>query len=343
MQRASEWLVQVARRRHLIALLVALFVVATPNVAVADAAGPTDWRTTIVAVEPAAPTVEFSIVGGDAFVRAIVDPGHELVVFGYDGEPYLRIDADGTVSENARSFATYYNTERYGSDDIPDLVDNDAPPEWRQVGEGGDWAWHDHRAHWMSETPIGLEPGDVLPAQSIPVAVDGVSTQILVETRLLEAPSSWPAVFGGLLGLQLGLLGAWIGRATSTLTTLVLASAATVAGVAQFASLPASTAPLTTWWLLPVLSIGAAVGVIVLYRRAPWVELGLQVGGAAFLLLWALQRRRHLTRSIVPTDLSPGLDRAITAGVLVGSALLLLGLVRQLRNGPTAAVGQPVD
>lgn len=331
MQRAPEWLVHVAHRRRLIALLAALLVVLSPGTAAADAAGPTDWRTTIVAVEPATDAVTFSVVSGDAFVRAVVEPGHELVVLGYDGEPYLRIDADGVVDENTRSFATYYNEDRYGNDDIPDVVDNEAVPDWRRVGSGGEWAWHDHRAHWMgSEPPIGLEPGETLPAQPIPVLVDGRRTVISVESELLDPPSPWPAVFGGLIGLQVGLLGAWIGRATSTLAALVLAVPATVAGVAQFRSLPASTGPLVTWWLLPVLALLAAAAVIAIYRRAPWVELGLLAGSAAFLVVWAIRRRGHLTSAVVPTDLAPWFDRSVTAATLVGGVILLIGTARRL-------------
>lgn len=320
-----------SRRCRLVAALAALFVVATPAVAAADAAGPTDWRTTITAVEPATEAVRFSIEGGDAFVRADVERGHAIVVLGYDHEPYLRIDAAGIVSTNARSFATYYNEDRYGNDDIPEVVDNEAEPVWQRVGDGGSWSWHDHRAHWMGdEPPIGLEPGDSLPRQTIPVLVDGARVEVAVETELVGSPSFWPALLGGLVGLQIGLVGAWVGRATSTLATLILATAATVAGAAQFRSLPASTGPLVTWWLLPASALLASLGVIAIYRRVFWTELGLQAIAAVFLLLWAFRRRGHLTSAVVPTDLSAALDRAITAAVSVGALLVLVGTLRRL-------------
>ena len=71
-----------------------------PDVAHADPAGPTDYRTEIVAIEPATDAIEIVVEGGDAFLHVTVEPGHEVVVLGYDGEPYLRIGPDGAVDQN---------------------------------------------------------------------------------------------------------------------------------------------------------------------------------------------------------------------------------------------------
>ena len=95
------------------------------GVAHADAAGPTDYRSEIVSVEPSTPSIDLSIEGGDSFIAIEVEPGTEVTVLGYSGEPYLLIETDGTVSENVRSQATYYNQDRFGTTDIPDIVDND--------------------------------------------------------------------------------------------------------------------------------------------------------------------------------------------------------------------------
>ena len=79
---------------------------AAPQPVLADAAGPTDFRSEVLSVTPATDAITVSIEGGDAFVRVVVEPGHEVIVPGYEGEPYLRISADGTVEENLRSMAT---------------------------------------------------------------------------------------------------------------------------------------------------------------------------------------------------------------------------------------------
>jgi hypothetical protein len=149
-------------------------VIGVPGHVHADAAGPTEFVTEIVSVEPAVPAIELTIEGGDSFVRIAVERGTEVVVLGYDDEPATLIDSDGRVFQNRRSFATYYNDERYGTDDIPDIVDNDAPPEWDHVASGGAWAWHDHRAHWMgTEPPPGCSRATVCPRNRSPSSSTG--------------------------------------------------------------------------------------------------------------------------------------------------------------------------
>ena len=115
----------------------------------ADAAGPTDFRSNIVSVDQATPTIDVRIVGGDSFVLLTADPGTDVMVLGYDNEPYLHFRADGVVEENRRSPTLYQNRSRYGSDDTPADADPTAAPEWQQVASDGSSAWHDHRAHWM--------------------------------------------------------------------------------------------------------------------------------------------------------------------------------------------------
>lgn len=341
MQRASERLIHPAHRRLtgrprracVAACALAIGLLAAPQVAHADAAGPTDYRTEVLAVTPATDAIGVSIEGGDAFVRITVAAGHEAIVLGYDDEPYLRIDADGAVSENLRSLATYYNAQRYGADEIPDIVDNDAPPEWRPVGLGGSWAWHDHRAHWMgSEPPIGLDPGESLPSQQIPLVVDGDPVEITVQTTLLPAPSRWPALFGLLIGLVITLFGALAGAATRTFGALLIAAAATVAGVAQFRSLPSETGPLHTWWLLPAIALACTIVTILTYGRWAMLQSGLAALAGLQLTLWAFGRRATMTRAVLPTDLPFWLDRMVTGAALTsGAALTVVALLELFR------------
>ena len=94
--------------RALATLGVALAVtIATAAPAAADPAGPTDFQTEIVAVEPAVPTIDLRMIGGDSFIEMEVQPGVDVVVIGYRGEPYLWFAADGRVYENDRSPSTY--------------------------------------------------------------------------------------------------------------------------------------------------------------------------------------------------------------------------------------------
>ena len=80
----------------------------------ADPAVPTDFATEVVGIEPATPTIDVGVVGGDSFVELTVEPGTAVVVLGYWGEPYLRFNSDGTVEENRRSPTVAENESRYG-------------------------------------------------------------------------------------------------------------------------------------------------------------------------------------------------------------------------------------
>lgn len=311
--------------------LIAAGVLASPEVAHADAAGPTDYRTEIISITPSTDLVEFTIEGGDAFVRAEVEPGHELLVLGYDAEPYLRIDADGEVFENVRSYATYYNEERFGGSDIPDIVDNGATPEWGRIGSGGAWSWHDHRAHFMGTgTPIGMEPGDSFPAQLVPVEIDGSRTEIEVVTTLLDDPSWVPIAVGALLAVQIVLLASLAGPATMVLAGMALAALGTFVGIAQFRSVPSETGPLFTWWLLPALALAATVATIAMYGRSVLVQRALMALSGLLLAVWAFVRRDGLTSALVPTDLPMWLDRTTTSACLVGGVLLVGLSIRDL-------------
>jgi hypothetical protein len=316
-----------------------------PSVAHADAAGPTDYRSEIVSIEPAAVAdgaIDVSIEGGDSFVRIEVQPGHDALVLGYETdpgpEPYLRIDADGRVFRNVLSYATYYNSDRYGGGDIPDIVDNAAEPEWEQVGDGGSWAWHDHRAHYMGTTkPIGMEPGDAFAIAEVPLVVDGTPVTVEVRTVLQEDPSWWPALLGLLIGLQLVLLTALAGPATTVMAAVVLSTAALVVGLAEYRSLPPETGPLVTWWLLPAMGLVAAVATIAIYGRSILLQRGLVAFSGLVLALWAYRRRSGLTAAVLPTDLPFWLDRMITAGALAGGLALTALALRSLFTTPAAA------
>jgi hypothetical protein len=313
-----------------IALVAVLGVLAVPGVAHADPAGPTDYRTTITTIEPATDAIDVAVVGGDAFLLITVEPGHEVVVLGYEEEPYLRILPDGVVEHNRRSAATYVNEERYGRTDVPDVVDNDAEPAWERVGDGGTWAWHDHRAHWMgTERPIGLDPGESLPPQVVPILVDGAPVEVEVSVTLVEAPSRAPVVFGAVIGLGLALLGILLGPATTGLVMLLLGAGALVVGAGQYLSLPAETGRLLTWWLLPAMAVVAIGIAIATYGRSRLALLGLTAVAAAQVLVWAFQRRTGLFRAILPTDLPAGVDRFVTAAVLAGSLTVLAATLRR--------------
>ena len=325
-------------RWSIAAAVVALVVTLSPEVAHADAAGPTDYVTAVLSVSPEIDGLVVTIEGGDSFVRLQAPDGAEVIVFGYAGEPYLRFSPDGTVAQNRLSAATYENAERYGGTEVPSFVDYTAAPVWDEIADDGTWAWHDHRAHWMSEEPlIGLEPGQSLPVQTIQVAVDGRPVLIAVETTLVASPSWFPAAVGMLMGLTLTLLGWWLGPATATLTTLVISLAALVTGAGQYLSLPAETGPLLWWWLMPAVALVAGIVSIATYGRSDLLIKGLLAVSGAQLALWGFLRRDVLTHPILPTDIAFWFDRAATAAALVGGGLIVVLAVQSLLSRPVSS------
>ena len=72
----------------------------------------------------------------------------EVQILGYEGEPYLRLDADG-VFENSNSPAHYINLDRFARKPIPASASAKAAPNWVKLSDGNSIRWHDHRTHWM--------------------------------------------------------------------------------------------------------------------------------------------------------------------------------------------------
>lgn len=326
----------VSRRSFpLVALLGFVGWCALPGTALADPAGPTDFRTTVVGITPATEGIRLSVVGGDSFLRIEVDPGHSVLVLGYDREPYLRIGPDGFVDQNRRSYATYYNEDRFGLATIPATVDNDAEPDWERVGSGGAWAWHDHRAHWMGiEPPIGLVAGESLPDQVVPIVVDGTEVAVELRTTLLEQPSRLPVVAAAVVGLVIGLLGVLLGRASTTLVTLLGSVSGVVVGSAQWWSLPAETDRQVTWWLLPLLATLAVLAAVASYGRSRSALLALTLLAGLQITTWSVARRDVLVRAILPTDLPAGLDRGVTAFSLSLAVVVVVATTGRLFRRP---------
>ena len=298
-------------------------IVAPAGVAFADPAGPTDYRTTITSVTPPVDGVAVSVVGGDSFLRLVVDPGIEVVVLGYQQEPYLRIRADGIVEENQRSPATYLNADRYGTGTPPAGADPTLAPNWRQVGSGGSWAWHDHRAHWMSpDPPAAASPGTQIQASTVPLLVDGTAVAVDVSTTWLPAPSRLPLAVGAAAGGAAVLL-ALLRRARLAWALLGVSVAAGAVGYWQFRSLPTETGPLLVWWLLPVVAAGSLVVALLLGRRL--VSYALVLLAALELAVWVWLRRDGAFRAIIPTDAPAWLDRGVMAATAVVAVLTAVG------------------
>jgi hypothetical protein len=110
------------------------------------------YASTIDTIRPEAPGVTLEVLDGDDRLRLTYGGSAEVVVLGYEGEPYLRITS-GAVFQNVRSAATYLNRDRFGEADLPAIVDPEAAPRWERIEDQPRVEWHDHRIHWMSTNP----------------------------------------------------------------------------------------------------------------------------------------------------------------------------------------------
>jgi hypothetical protein len=329
------------------ALVAAVAVVGGAAPAAADPPRPTDYRSTVTAVQvvPAegqaaeaaaaesevmAAVVQAEVVGGDAFLELTVAAGHEVVVTGYAEEPYLRFLADGTVERNRRSPATYLNDDRLGAVELPAEADETAEPEWEAVGDGGRYAWHDHRIHWMSETPPdGIAPGEKVQDWAVALTVDGKPVTVrgvLVRAHDVSAlPWIMLAVVAGIACLLAGR-----NRALPVAAVSVLAAAAGafVAGRGQYGVAPAGSGANPLVVAVPAIAVAAGIGAIVaLALRRPTIAATATLAAAAAVIGWAVLRLSVLWTPVLPTELNASLDRALTAlalGFAVGAAGLVV-------------------
>ncbi|HEX5617458.1 MAG TPA: hypothetical protein VFX51_03515 [Solirubrobacteraceae bacterium] len=128
-------------------------------------------------VDSAPAGVEVTVLARDDRLLLRNESGKDVVVEGYEEEPYARIAADGTVSVNTNSKAYYINEERDGQVPVPEGVDSKAEPRWKEVSKTGRFEWHDHRMHWMSKgDPERVKDKSVRTKVldwTVPVEVDG--------------------------------------------------------------------------------------------------------------------------------------------------------------------------
>ena len=110
------------------------------------------FQSKILSISPEVAGLEIAVVDGDDRLRVSNKSGSDLVVLGYDGEPYLRIGPEG-VHRNERSPAAYLNRDRFARVSVPLKADPGATPEWRLVSPRPAWQWHDHRIQWMGAGP----------------------------------------------------------------------------------------------------------------------------------------------------------------------------------------------
>lgn len=333
-------------RRGAVVLAAAVaWLVAGAGPARADPAGPTDYESSIVDIDPPLGGFEAEMIGGDSFLLLEVDSRAEVEVLGYRGEPYLRFLPGGAVERNDRSPTTYLNRDRYAAVQVPASASADAEPLWREVATDGSYAWHDHRAHWMNEArPPGRDAGDVILEGVVPLLVGGSEVDLTIRSVWQPTPSPAPVVGGAAAGLGLAVAVFRRGIVPAVASAIAVLSAAGLAvGAAAFLSVPAETAPSPMLWAAPAASLLLGLSAVAAAAETGWTRAlqrgapNLVLASAVILTVWGWIRWEWLWRSILPTGMPFWIDRMATAATITGGVGLAAATVRtRLSGGPVA-------
>ena len=135
-------------RRSAVAVAVAALLAAAPAATAHE--GNPNFLSQVDAITPRTEGVSVEVLNRDDRLLLHNTSGEDVVIEGYDKEPYARVRADGTVEVNTDSKAYHLNEDRFAKVDVPAGVDSAGAPRWEEVSKTGRFEWHDHRAHWMA-------------------------------------------------------------------------------------------------------------------------------------------------------------------------------------------------
>lgn len=109
-----------------------------------------NYRSNITNITPSVPGLNLEVLEFADRLVLTNHTGKTVTVYGYQGEPYARVLANGTVEVNTHSPAYYLNQNFYGDVNVPSSASPRATPDWTVIDRTGQLEWHDHRIHWMS-------------------------------------------------------------------------------------------------------------------------------------------------------------------------------------------------
>lgn len=103
------------------------------------------YRSTVATIKPSVPGLALEALSSGLMTLAN-HTGKTVTVFGYAGEPYLRITPAG-VDENVNSVTTALNAS---PDMVPARTVTPTNPVWRHRSDSLSVIWRDYRTHWAS-------------------------------------------------------------------------------------------------------------------------------------------------------------------------------------------------
>jgi hypothetical protein len=311
---------------------------------------PTNYRTTVGPVTPRVQGVTLESVDLGNGLELQNTSVRDVVVRGYDGEPYLRVGPRG-VFENTRSPATYLNrTSTTIPQKIPAIADANAVPVWRKISSSTTARWHDHRAHWMgtSEPPaVQRDPGATHVVQRFAIRLRESGRNLTANgvVEWVPGPSPWPwiafAVLLVISGFAVARTRRWARWTGVALAILMVAEAVHVIGVwgattqSQWSDLAQSA------YSIGGIALGA-LALTALLRRGGYSGAPLTLCAGLFLgIAGGLADVTTLSHSQLPTTLPDGITRLAVATVLgLGGAVSVVAALH-LRAQPRARVRRP--
>lgn len=138
-------------RTRIGAVVVVAALVAAAPAALAHQGNP-NYLSQVNAITPATAGLRVEVLNRDDRLLLTNNSRQDVLVRDYEGAPYARVLADGTVEVNTDSKAYYVNNDRLGDVPVPRGVDGKGPPQWKRLDKTGRFEWHDHRVHWMGGT-----------------------------------------------------------------------------------------------------------------------------------------------------------------------------------------------
>lgn len=328
----------------LVAGLLVVVLAAAPAAAHGRGSDATNYHSQITGT-PDIEGVTWRIYGGDEFLEVSNTSDRELLVLGYEDEPYVRVGPEG-VFENVNSKATYLNTDRYAQVAPPPTAGADAEPEWRKVSDGPSYAWHDHRIHWMStDLPPQVADPSVrtqVMEWAVPFEIDGQPFEVTGSLTWVSSPSPWPwlllaavATLPALLGLRAGTPDdggrALIRPAAAVLGVVALLNVLHLVDDLFAVPLPLSTIALAALQTVLFLALGV-FGAVRAWRGGDGAFTALGVGsGAVFVgqgLLYLSALTASQTASLSPDELTRFVIAASLVQVLPVGAIAVIGTRR---------------
>jgi hypothetical protein len=331
------------------AALALVLVGATPAAAhTITGVAPTNYRSEIVGVNPKWAGVSVRLLDLGNRVELVNNGRADVVVLGYQGEPYLRVGPGG-VFENRRSPSVALNkvtaTAATTSTTVPHSnADALAPPEWRRTGDGNSVRWRDRRTRWEGPAPAAVSAAPNQTQVVVPQWLIGLrrgAADASVSGRITYVPGPSPTPWLALAVVFLaataaaGLLSRWGAAMSAALAVLIAVDVVHSFGIAaashdpvlvQIGRVVLGGIVATLGWVVGAASMGP------LQDEREGGVVGAAVAGFLLAAFSGVGDFTTLTKSQVPYAFSSSAARAavaVTMGLGFGLALAALLVFRR--------------